>query len=86
MVLDTSLFNTQHYKVRINGKVDQSREMSNAHLQLIVKKKVKLTTVVEGDPKAPFSIATTLKCKGGRYSFPWIAPLYPRYAPYVAEC
>ena len=27
-------------------------------------KKVKLTTVVEGDPKAPFSIATTLKCRG----------------------
>ncbi len=36
----------------------------------------KLATVVEGDQKAPFSIATTLKYKGGRYSFPWIAPLY----------
>ena len=33
------------------------------------------TTVVEGDPKAPFSIATTLKCRGRGYSFPWIAPL-----------
>ena len=32
--------------------------------------KSKLVTVVEGDPKAPFSIATTLRCKGGRYSFP----------------
>ena len=41
------------------------------------KKIVKLATVVEDDPKAPFSIATTLKCKRGRYSFPWIAPLYP---------
>ena len=38
---------------------------------------VKLATVVEGDQKAPFSIATTPKCRGGRYSFPWIAPLYP---------
>ena len=26
MVLDTSLLNSQHYKVRIKGKVDQSRE------------------------------------------------------------
>ena len=39
--------------------------------------KVKLATVVEGDPKAPFSIATTPRCRGGCYSFPWIAPLYP---------
>ena len=26
MVLDTSLLNTQHYKVRIKGKVEQSSE------------------------------------------------------------
>ena len=26
--------------------------------------------MVEGDPKAPFSIATTPRCRGGRYSFP----------------
>ena len=26
MVLDTALLNTQHYKVRIKGKVEQSRE------------------------------------------------------------
>ena len=31
----------------------------------------KLATIVEGDPKAPFSIATTPRCSGGRYSFPW---------------
>ena len=30
MVLDTSLLNTQQYKVRIEGKVDQSREKSSA--------------------------------------------------------
>ena len=35
-----------------------------------------LVTVVEGDPKAPFSITITSRCKGGRYSFPWIDPLY----------
>ena len=38
---------------------------------------VKLATIVKGDPKAPFSIATTLRCRGGRYSIPWISPLYP---------
>ena len=46
----------------------------------------KLATVVEGDPKAPFSTATTLMSMGGRNSFPWIAPLYPWYVPYNAEC
>ena len=34
-------------------------------------KKVKLATVVEGDSKALFLIATTR-----HYSFPWIVPLY----------
>ena len=29
MVLDTSLLNTQHYKARIKGKVEQSRERSS---------------------------------------------------------
>ena len=30
----------------------------------------KLATLVEGDQKAPFSIATTPRCRRGRYSFP----------------
>ena len=30
MVLDASLLNTQHYKVRIKDKVEQSRERNNA--------------------------------------------------------
>ena len=30
MILDTSLLNTQHYKVRIKGKVEQSRKRSSA--------------------------------------------------------
>ena len=35
MVLDTSLFNTRRYKVRIKDKVEQSRERSGAlHLHL----------------------------------------------------
>ena len=32
---------------------------------------------LQGQKKAPFSIATTPRCRGGRYSFPWIAPHYP---------
>ena len=52
----------------------------------IIKVEVKLATVVEGDQKAPFSIATTPRCSGGRHSFPWIAPLYTWYVPYIAVC
>ena len=47
---------------------------------------VKLVTVVEGNQKAAFLIATTLMCKGGHYSYPRIALLYPWYVPYIAEC
>ena len=35
-----------------------------------------MATVVEGDQKASFSIAITPRCRGGRYPFPWIVPLY----------
>ena len=38
--------------------------------------KVKLATIVEGYLKAPFLISTIPRCRGGWYSFPWIAPLY----------
>ena len=47
------------------------------------KKKKKMVTLVEGDQKTPFSIATY---RGGRYSIPWIAPLYPWSLPCNAEC
>ena len=30
LLLDTALLNTQHYKVGIKGKVEQSRESNNA--------------------------------------------------------
>ena len=42
-------------KNAINGIIILSRHIS------------KLATIVEGDPKAPFSIATTPRCRGGRY-------------------
>ena len=43
---------------------------------------VKLATFIEGDPKAPFSIATTPRCREGCYFIPRIAPLYPWSSPY----
>ena len=43
--------------------------------------KVKLATLVEGNPKAPFSIATTPMCRGGHYSFPGL--LYFTLDPYL---
>ena len=52
----------------------------------VCKSKVKLVTLVEGDQKAPFSLTTTPRCREERYSFPWIALLYPWYVPYNAEC
>ena len=45
-----------------------------------------MATLVEGDPKAPFSIATTPRCRGECYSISRIAPLYLWFSPYSAEC
>ena len=42
---------------------------------------VSWSTVVDFEPMASFSIATTPTCKGGRYFFLWIAPL--TLAPYL---
>ena len=61
--------------------------VKNAHrVNRIIINKVKLATVVEGNQKASFLIATTPRYGGGHNSFPWIVPLYPRYVPYIAEC
>ena len=51
----------------------------HTYLYFVRKKNVVkiLEIIVEGDPKAPFSIATTPRYWGGRYSIPWIALLYP---------
>ena len=37
MVLDATLINTQHYKIRIKGKVEQSNERSSALPYTLVK-------------------------------------------------
>ena len=41
-----------------------------------------MATLVEGDPKVPFSITTKPRCRGGHYSIPRIAPLYPWSSSY----
>ena len=53
------MFNTNKYE--LNRMVDNSRKFVHVN--------TKLVTVVKSDPKAPFSVATTLRCRGGRYSF-----------------
>ena len=52
----------------------------------ILLKQVMLVILVESDRKAPFSIATTPRCRGGWYSIPWFATLYPWSLLYNAEC
>ena len=47
MVLDASLLNTQHYKVRIKGKVEQSRERSSALLYTLVYRKGSFRVTLE---------------------------------------
>ena len=63
--------------------VSHNSWLVEVHLNIVSCKSV---TVVEGERKAPFSIVTAPKRRGGRYSFPWIATLYPWYVPYIAEC
>ena len=43
---------------------------------MFIVSKIKLVTVIEGNQEALFSIATTPRCRGGCFSFLWIAPLY----------
>ena len=50
---------------------------SQTYINNLYISKVKLATVVEGNPKAPFTVATTSRCRGGCYTFLWIDPLYP---------
>ena len=43
---------------------DRQYVLRNIWYESVIKVKGKLATVVEEDPKAPFSIATTLRCNG----------------------
>ena len=56
------------------------------HVVHLSHEKSKVGDRSRGWPKSPFSIATTPRCREGRYSIPWIAPLYPWSLPYNSEC
>ena len=43
---------------------------THTYIYVYIYIKVKLATLVVGDQKVPFSIATKLRCRGGCYSFP----------------
>ena len=57
MVVDATLLNTQHYKVRIKGKVEQSREWSSALLYTSVWQLLKRKT--SGHPRLRETILLT---------------------------
>ena len=60
----------------------QQRQLSIVSLWYTLLKLIQLlATVVEGDPKDPFSIATTLRCREGCYPFPWL--LHFTLGPYL---
>ena len=59
--------------------------LKKSWLYPLQRSKVKLATVVEGNQKAPFCIATTPRCRERHFSFPRVAPLYPWYVPYIAK-
>ena len=67
-------------------KIFSDFEIKTDHTVPASDNKKKLATVVEDNQKAPFSIATTPGCRGGRYFFPLIVPLYPWYVTYITEC
>ena len=46
---------------------------------------IKLASLFENDPKAPFSIAVTQRCRGWCYFISWMALLYPWSLVYDAE-
>ena len=60
IVLDATLLNTQHYKVRIKGEVEQSREKSSTHLQIGV------VAIKKRAFRSPMTITTTT-LKGNIY-------------------
>ena len=81
MVLDTSLLNSQLYMVCIKGnleKIQGKKVVSSLHTSVVAIEKENLVgNCSQGATRLPpFSIATTPRCRGGGYSFPWIAPLY----------
>ena len=62
MVLDAILLNTQHYKVRIKGKVEQSRERSSAPLHFGVVAVEKGAFGLPSTTVANFTLLTIYVC------------------------
>ena len=69
-------FKSFGFKIEISSNIkianfpDVILNLSDSTYKPFLKTDQLLATIVEGDPKAPFSIATTPRCRGGRYSFP----------------
>ena len=68
----------------------KAAECTGQNIWITITRSSIIRIVVVGDlsrgwPEGSFSIATTLRCWGGRYFYSWIAPLYPWYVPYIAE-
>ena len=83
----TQWMQNTHQKTECSMKYDYSRSRHDTkNSTKVPHKKVKLATLVEGNPKVPFSITTTPMSREGHYSFPWIASLYPWSLLYNAEC
>ena len=62
----------------LSSQIYQNLLFLHTHINICILMHISIYIyIVEDDPKDHFSIAGTLKCWGGRYSFPWIAPLYP---------
>ena len=56
--------------IKSNDRCISDSKQNKDFSSLTVRMSLQLVTVVKGDPKAPFSIATTPRCRGGRYSIP----------------
>ena len=85
---------TTHSLLPVEAEMKQSRNWKDFNFIITLFRvvwrhvnKVKLVTLIDGGPKAPFSIATTLRCRGGHYTFSWIASLYSWSlpVPYILE-
>ena len=83
--IQCSFYMRARVRVYVENTAMASSIKNDLFPRVCVCKKVKLVALVEGDPKAPFSIATTPRCRGGRYYNPWIVPLYSWSVPYNAE-
>ena len=79
MVLDTALLNTQHYKVRIKGKVEQSRERSSTptlHLGAVA--------IEKGSFWSPSSMVTNYSLSNNTlYSYTIVCNYIPTYLRFV---